>query len=83
METTMLSLHEIAALMLVETTRQSEYLDLGDLDALRERQLVSLETLASGYTHLCLTAQGRSILSSVGRVQQFLPEAKPLAAKHL
>jgi len=64
----MLSPHEIAALMLLETNQQPEHLDLGDLDALCERQLVLLEKLASGYAHVRLTAQGRSILRSVGRV---------------
>ncbi|MEI6003233.1 hypothetical protein H3V53_41000 [Paraburkholderia bengalensis] len=64
----MLSPHEIAALMLLETNQQSEYLDLGDLDALCERQLVLLEKLASGDEQARLTEQGRSILRSVGRI---------------
>ncbi|MBN3753759.1 hypothetical protein G3N95_12480 [Paraburkholderia sp. Tr-20389] len=64
----MLSLHEIAALMLLETDSQSEDLDLGDLHALCERQLVLLENLASGHAQRRLTAQGRSVLKSVGRI---------------
>ena len=64
----MLSPHEIATLMLLDTNPLSENLDPGDLDALCERQLVLLETLASGYAHGRLTAQGRSILRSAGRV---------------
>ena len=64
----MLSPHEIAALMLLETNPSSEELDLGDLHALCERQLVLLENLASGYAHGHLTAQGRSVLKSVARV---------------
>jgi hypothetical protein len=65
----MLSPHEIAALMLLETSQNSNHLDLEDLDALCERQLVSLEKLASGYAHVRLTAQGRSVLRSVGRMR--------------
>lgn len=64
----MLSPHEIATLMLLETNPRSENFDPGDLDALRERQLVFLEKLASGYAHGRLTAQGRSVLRSVGRI---------------
>lgn len=63
----MLSPHEIAALMLLERNPRSDELDLGDLDALVERQLVLLEKLASGQVHGRLTAQGRSMLKSVGR----------------
>ena len=65
----MLSPHEIAALMLLETNQNSNNLDLEDLGALCERQLVSLEKLASGYAHVRLTQQGRSILRSVGRMR--------------
>ncbi|WP_233808085.1 hypothetical protein [Paraburkholderia sp. HP33-1] len=64
----MLSPHEIATLMLLETNPSSENFDPGDLDALCERQLVLLEQLTSGYAHGRLTAQGRSVLRSVGRV---------------
>ncbi|ACC76079.1 hypothetical protein PPMP20_18600 [Paraburkholderia phymatum] len=63
----MLSPHEIAALMLLETNPQPENLDPGDLHALCERQLVLLENLASGHAYGHLTAQGCSILRSVGR----------------
>jgi hypothetical protein len=73
-ETTLLSPHEIAALMLLKTDQHLDHLDLGDLDALCERQLVMLEKLASGYTYARLTAQGRSILRSVERVHSFLTE---------
>jgi hypothetical protein len=66
-ETTMLSPHEIATLMLLATNPLSEDFDPGDLDALCERELVALEKLASGYARGRLTAQGRSILRSVGR----------------
>jgi len=64
----MLSPHEIATLMLLDTDACSEDFDPGDLDALCERQLVFLEKLASGYARGRLTAQGRSILRSVGRI---------------
>ncbi|CDY79153.1 hypothetical protein BGLT_01847 [Caballeronia glathei] len=65
----MLSPHEIAALMLLETNQYSNNLELEDLDALCERQLVSLEKLASGYAHAHLTTQGRSVLRSVGKMR--------------
>jgi hypothetical protein len=65
----MLSPHEIAALMLLDTNPHSNDLDLDDLDALCERQLVSLERLTSGYALASLTARGRSVLRSVGRMQ--------------
>ena len=64
----MLSPHEIAALMLLAANQNSSNLDLEDLDALCERQLVSLEKLASGYAHVHLTSQGRSILRLVGQM---------------
>jgi hypothetical protein len=63
----MLSPHEIAALMLLDANQNSNHLDLEDLSALCERQLVSLEKLASGYAHVCLTPQGRSVLRLVGQ----------------
>lgn len=65
----MLSPHEIAALMLLEANQDSDKLDFEDLGALCQRQLVSLEKLASGYAHVRLTQQGRSILRSVGRMR--------------
>ncbi|MGF6508459.1 hypothetical protein [Paraburkholderia sp. 32] len=64
----MLSPHEIATLMLLETNPRPENFDPGDLDALCGRQLVFLEKLASGCARGRLTAQGRSVLRSVGRV---------------
>jgi len=63
----MLSPHEIAALMLIGTTRYPDDLDRDDLRALCERQLVSLEKLASGRAHVHLTARGHSILRSIGK----------------
>ena len=65
----MLSPHEIAALMLLDTDQHSGDLDLDDLDALCERQLVSLEKLATGYAHVRLTPQGRSMLKFVARMR--------------
>lgn len=64
----MLSPHEFATLMLLDTNPHSENLDPGDLDALCERQLVFLEQLSSGLARGRLTAQGRTVLRSVGRV---------------
>ncbi|EIN01788.1 hypothetical protein WQE_07147 [Paraburkholderia hospita] len=64
----MLSPHEIAALMLIETNPYPDNLDPEDLDVLCGRQLVALEGLASGCAHVQLTAQGRSVLRSIGRL---------------
>ena len=63
----MLSPHEIAALMLLDTNPQQSNLDLDDLDALCERQLVLLEALASGGAHARVTDEGRALLRSVAK----------------
>lgn len=65
----MLSPHEISALMLLETNQHLDNLDLDDVSALCERQLVLLEKLASGDAQVRLTEQGHSVLRSVERVR--------------
>ena len=64
----MLSPHEIAALLLLGSDPRSNQLDFDDIDALCERQLVSLEKLANGYAHVRLTPRGQSVLRVVGRM---------------
>ena len=64
----MLSPHEFAALMLLNTNPSQSNLDFWDLDALCERQLVLLEELASGITHPHITARGRAVLQSVAKL---------------
>jgi len=64
----MLSPHEIAALMLLDTNPLQSDLDLGDLDALCDRQLVLLEGLASGNGHTRVTEQGRALLRTVAKL---------------
>lgn len=64
----MLSPHEIAALMLLDTNPLQSDLDIGDLAALCERQLILLEELTSGNAHRYLTPQGRAVLQSVAKV---------------
>lgn len=64
----MLSPHEMAALMLLDTNPFRGDLDLRDLDALSERQLVLLQALAFGDSHPCVTEQGRALLRMIGRL---------------
>lgn len=63
----MLSPHEFATLMLVKDAPDQLGLDRADLDVLLERQLVALETLASGLQRPQITGDGVSILKAVTR----------------
>jgi hypothetical protein len=63
----MLSPHEFATLILVKDAFESNDLDSGDIDALLERQLITLEKLASGCAHLHLTEDGHSVLQAIMR----------------
>ena len=65
----MLSPHEFATLMLVKDATEQLEVDGADLKALLERQLVSLERLASGQALPRLTHEGRSFLKAAGRNQ--------------
>lgn len=60
----MLSPHEFATLMLVEGAPDQAELDRANLDALLERQLVSLQRLASGHPRAEITDNGRSALQA-------------------
>jgi hypothetical protein len=63
----MLSPHEFALLMLIKDAPGQADLDRAELDALLERQLVSLESLAGGLRRPALTASGNSVLKAAAR----------------
>jgi hypothetical protein len=63
----MLSPHEFATLMLVKASPEQIDLNREELDTLLERQLVSLEQLASGAQRPRLTRDGDSVLRAVAR----------------
>jgi hypothetical protein len=63
----MLSPHEFATLMLVKNAQEQIDLDRADLDALMERQLVSLEKLAEGRHVPLVTNRGDRVLKAVSR----------------
>ncbi|MDW3687966.1 hypothetical protein RA280_40815 [Cupriavidus sp. CV2] len=65
----MLSLHEVATLMLVKNAPDQTELDQVDLDALLEHQYVSLERPASGHRRPCITATGSSVLQAIARIR--------------
>ncbi len=64
----MLSPHEFATLMLVKDAPDQLKLDRTELNTLLERQLVTLEKLASGHKRLQLTPDGDSLLEAVTRM---------------
>lgn len=68
----MLSPHEFATLMLLKDAPDPMNLDLANLQALLERQLVTLEQLASGQQRPLITDDGRLFLKAAAR----LPEDK-------
>ncbi|KAE8761168.1 hypothetical protein FSO04_03985 [Paraburkholderia madseniana] len=65
----MLSPHEFATLMLIKNAPDQIELDRAELDALLERQLISLENLASGRSRPRITSEGDSILKAVARMR--------------
>jgi hypothetical protein len=65
----MLSPHEFATLMLIKDAPDQIELDRAELDALFERQLISLENLASGRPRPQITSDGDSILKALARVR--------------
>jgi hypothetical protein len=66
----MLSPHEFATLMLVKNAQEQMDLDRADLDALLERQLVSLEKLAGGRRISLVTNRGDHVLKAVSRFRK-------------
>ncbi|HEY1998306.1 hypothetical protein [Paraburkholderia sp.] len=65
----MLSPHEFATLMLVKDATSPLQVDHADLNALLERQLVSVEQSASGYVLLRLTHLGQAFLKFAARIR--------------
>jgi hypothetical protein len=63
----MLSPHEFATLMLVKDAPEQIELGRAELDALLERQLITLENLASGQLRPHVTCDGDFILRAVAR----------------
>ncbi|MDR6496126.1 hypothetical protein ACTJLC_26970 [Paraburkholderia sp. 22099] len=63
----MLSPHEFATLMLLKDAPEQIDLERVELDTLLERQLISLERLASGHPRAHVTSEGASILKAVAR----------------
>ncbi|RKT20833.1 hypothetical protein B0G69_4183 [Paraburkholderia sp. RAU2J] len=63
----MLSPHEFATLMLIKDAPDQIELGRAELDTLLERQLISLESLASGYPRPQVTSEGAAILKVVAR----------------
>ena len=65
----MLSPHEFATLMLLKDAPDSIELDRADLEALLERQLVTLEQLAHGQQRPLITINGHSVLKAAARIR--------------
>ncbi|MDR8730434.1 hypothetical protein [Burkholderia pseudomultivorans] len=65
----MLSAHEFATLMLVQSAPDQIDLDREDLNALLEHQLVALQEMGSGRRRPCLTPNGQSFVRAVARVR--------------
>ena len=63
----MLSPHEFATLMLLKDSPEQIDLDRADLEALLERQLVTLEKLASGERRPLITVNGHSLLKAAAQ----------------
>jgi hypothetical protein len=63
----MLSPHEFATLMLVKDAPDQFEMDRAELDALLERQFISLEKLASGFLRPRITDNGDRLLKAVAR----------------
>jgi len=64
----MLSAHELAALMIVDSTHDHRQLNPTDLQALLDRRLVSLECGTDSGRWPRLTNLGRRVLDIVARV---------------
>lgn len=64
----MLSPHEFATLMLLKDAPDLLSLDGADLEALLDRQLVTLEQLASGQQRPLITHDGQLLLRAAARV---------------
>ncbi|SAL63278.1 hypothetical protein AWB74_03333 [Caballeronia arvi] len=66
-EVTMLSPHELAALLLLRDLPEQFGLDQAELDALLEHQLVAVEKRPTGQERFHLTRDGHSVIQAVTR----------------
>ncbi|MFL9984491.1 hypothetical protein PQR46_01400 [Paraburkholderia sediminicola] len=64
----MLSPHEFATLMLLKDAPDLLSLDGADLEALLDRQLVTLENLPSGQQRPLITHDGQMFLKAAARI---------------
>ncbi|KLU26441.1 hypothetical protein EOS_09535 [Caballeronia mineralivorans PML1(12)] len=65
----MLSPREFSTLMLLQDAPDQIDLDCADLEALLERQLITLERLGSGQPRPLITINGHSVLKAAARVR--------------
>jgi hypothetical protein len=65
----MLSPHEFATLMLLKDAPDPIDLDRADVEALRERQLITLEKPTSGQQRPLITINGDSVLKAAARIR--------------
>ena len=65
----MLSPHEFATLILLKDAPDQIDLDRADLEALLERQLITLEKLTSGQRRPLVTLNGHSVLKAAARIR--------------
>lgn len=65
----MLSPHEFATLMLLKDAPDQIDVDRADLEALLERQLITLEKLTSGQPRPLITTNGHSVLKAAARIR--------------
>ena len=65
----MLSPHEFATLMLLKDAPDQIDPSRADLDALLERQLITLEKLTSGQRRPLVTLNGHSVLKAAARIR--------------
>jgi hypothetical protein len=65
----MLSPHEFATLMLIKAAPDQIEPGRAEFDTLLERQLISLESLASGRPRPHVTSHGDSILKAIARIR--------------
>ncbi|WP_420996525.1 hypothetical protein ACKI2N_032640 [Cupriavidus sp. 30B13] len=66
----MLSHHELAALLIVDSTRDYRELNPLDLNSLIDRQLVTLEQLGDGQWRPRLTSYGRYVRDRIGNAPE-------------
>lgn len=74
----MLSPHEFATLKLIKDAPDQIELDRAELDVLLERQLISLDKLASERLRPQITRDGDSMLKAIARMY---PASAPSAAQ--